>query len=165
MSRRKRREIKETELEITAFMNLMVILVPFLLVTAVFSRITVIDLFLPTASEAAESASVPFNLEVVVRANVIEVRESKSQFYKQFAKKKNGHEFVEFGKTVMALKTRYPQETDATLLAEPGIDYDTIIQVMDRLRMHTAVVNKKNVKQELFSNISIGDAPNKAVAS
>ncbi|NIO40724.1 MAG: biopolymer transporter ExbD, partial [Burkholderiales bacterium] len=35
------------ELDITAFMNLMVVLVPFLLITAVFSRMTVLDLTLP----------------------------------------------------------------------------------------------------------------------
>ena len=37
------------QLDITAFMNLMVILVPFLLITAVFSRIAVLDLSLPRA--------------------------------------------------------------------------------------------------------------------
>lgn len=164
MSRRKRREIKETELEITAFMNLMVILVPFLLVTAVFSRITVIDLFLPSASESPEAKLIPFNLEVVVRAEALEVREAKAQIYKKFAKGKNGYDYDGFGNTVMALKSQFPREIDATLLAEPGIDYDTIIQVMDRLRMRTAVVKKQNVKQELFPNISIGDAPNKAAS-
>ncbi|MBA1331805.1 biopolymer transporter ExbD, partial [Candidatus Endoriftia persephone str. Guaymas] len=38
MRRRSRRLHEEAELNITAFMNLMVILVPFLLITASFSR-------------------------------------------------------------------------------------------------------------------------------
>ena len=43
----KKRVEAAVELNITAFMNLMVILVPFLLITAVFSRITVLELNLP----------------------------------------------------------------------------------------------------------------------
>lgn len=44
----RRKRMQETvELNITAFMNLMVILVPFLLITAVFSRMTVLELNLP----------------------------------------------------------------------------------------------------------------------
>ena len=38
------------ELNITAFMNLMVILVPFLLITAVFSRLAILELNLPGSS-------------------------------------------------------------------------------------------------------------------
>ena len=41
---------ESTELNITAFMNLMVILVPFLLITAVFSRLAVLELNLPGSS-------------------------------------------------------------------------------------------------------------------
>ncbi|MEM7805474.1 MAG: biopolymer transporter ExbD, partial [Pseudomonadota bacterium] len=45
-----RRSLEATELNITAFMNLMVILVPFLLITAVFSRLAILELNLPGAS-------------------------------------------------------------------------------------------------------------------
>ena len=40
-------------MNITAFMNLMVILVPFLLITAVFTRLTILELNLPAGSSAA----------------------------------------------------------------------------------------------------------------
>ena len=39
-------------LEITAFLNLIVVLVPFLLSTAVFTRLSVLDMSLPTMSGA-----------------------------------------------------------------------------------------------------------------
>jgi len=41
------------ELEITTFLNLMVVLVPFLLITAVFSRITILQLKLPEGAGGA----------------------------------------------------------------------------------------------------------------
>ena len=50
MRRRLRHRRPEAELNITAFMNLMVILVPFLLITAVFSQVAILELNLPTSS-------------------------------------------------------------------------------------------------------------------
>src|SRR6478736_5095314 len=49
------RRLKKTpaHLEITAFINLIVVLVPFLLSTAVFTRLAVIDLALPAQSSDA----------------------------------------------------------------------------------------------------------------
>ena len=41
MRGRRERNLEAAELNITAFMNLMVILVPFLLITAVFSRVAI----------------------------------------------------------------------------------------------------------------------------
>lgn len=45
--RRRQRHAEVVELNITAFMNLMVILVPFLLITTVFSRMAILELNLP----------------------------------------------------------------------------------------------------------------------
>src|SRR5690606_32529188 len=68
------RRHEAAELNITAFMNLMVILVPFLLITAVFSRLAIIELNLPTSQAAADQVEEPrFQLEITVRSDVIEV--------------------------------------------------------------------------------------------
>jgi biopolymer transport protein ExbD len=70
----KKRHKDAVELNITAFMNLMVILVPFLLITAVFSRLAVLELNLPSAqSEASEPDEPEFQLEITVREARIEV--------------------------------------------------------------------------------------------
>ena len=61
------------ELNITTFMNLMVILVPFLLITAVFSRLAIVELDLPLAQSEASGEPPEFALEVIVRADSIEV--------------------------------------------------------------------------------------------
>src|SRR4051794_24122041 len=61
-------------LEVSAFINLIVVLVPFLLSTAVFSRIAVVDLTLPAKSSTWEGLTEKtLKLEVVVRHDVIEV--------------------------------------------------------------------------------------------
>ena len=69
-----RHNVETAELNITAFMNLMVILVPFLLITAVFSRLAILELNLPGSStEPADPQELTFQLEVIVRQNQIEV--------------------------------------------------------------------------------------------
>nr|NIL93576.1 biopolymer transporter ExbD [Woeseiaceae bacterium]NIP20238.1 biopolymer transporter ExbD [Woeseiaceae bacterium] len=69
-----RRNLETAELNITAFMNLMVILVPFLLITAVFSRLTVLELNLPgSSSEPVDPQDQTFQLEIIVREDRIEV--------------------------------------------------------------------------------------------
>jgi len=57
MSSRVRRLRKESlGLDITAFMNMIVVLVPFLLTTTVFSRLAVLELSLPAQSSGFEQA-------------------------------------------------------------------------------------------------------------
>ncbi len=69
-----RRNVDTAELNITAFMNLMVILVPFLLITAVFSRLAILELNLPGSSnEPVDPQEQTFQLEVTVRMGQIEV--------------------------------------------------------------------------------------------
>ena len=46
-NRVRRSHLETPELNITAFMNLMVVLVPFLLISAVFSQLTILELNLP----------------------------------------------------------------------------------------------------------------------
>ena len=70
----RRHNVETAELNITAFMNLMVILVPFLLITAVFSRLTILELNLPgSSSEPVEPQDQTFQLEVIVRQDKIEI--------------------------------------------------------------------------------------------
>ena len=49
--RRHRKPQEATELDITSFMNLMIILVPVLLVSMVFNQVTVLELNLPLDDE------------------------------------------------------------------------------------------------------------------
>ncbi len=75
--RRRRLRKDAAHLEITAFINLIVVLVPFLLSTAVFSRLAVMDLQLPSALAASQALEQlkpgDLQLEVVLRHDAIEV--------------------------------------------------------------------------------------------
>jgi hypothetical protein len=57
------------------------------------------------------------------------------------------------------VKVKYPEKTDATLLLEPEIPYDLLVQVMDAVRIVEQRQGTTLVQGELFPNVSIGDAP------
>ena len=55
------------EIDVTTFLNLMVILVPFLLITAVVSRITIVELNVPSGVGGTADTEPPFRIEVIVK--------------------------------------------------------------------------------------------------
>ena len=159
-SRRGGRHIETAELNITAFMNLMVILVPFLLITAVFSRLAILELNLPGSStEPAEPQELTFQLEVTVRESQIEVGDRNLGALGIYPNANDGYDYEALSKKLSEIKDSYPDKTDASILLESDIAYDTLVQVMDRVRVAEIVEEEGVVRRDLFPDISIGDAP------
>jgi len=151
-------------LEITAFINLIVVLVPFLLSTAVFSKLAVIDLSLPAQTSGAEQLKADnLQLEIVVRADALEVGDRIGGLIQRIGNSGGGHDLQTLSALMQQLKTRFPDKTEATLLAEPNTSYDSLVQVMDAVRASHTVQGAKVASVELFPNLSIGDAPVRAV--
>jgi len=156
----KRRTREAPELDITTFLNLMVVLVPFLLISAVFSRVTILELSVPTAAGGAALAQPDFSIEVIVRKAGLELANGSS-VVAAIPKKDDQYDLKKLSEMLSRLKVDYPQKDDATVLMEPQIEYDHLIQVMDTVR-GTEVREAESdeiLKTVLFPNISIGDAP------
>ena len=161
MRRRRSRQRHQTvaELNITAFLNLMVVLVPFLLMTAVFTHLTILELNLPNPDQAANSKDKPsFNLQVAIRDDALVLSDTKGGLIKRIPRQGQGHNYTLLTATLKQVKARFPDKTNATILAQQDTAYDTLVQVMDSVRMYTAFVDGELVQAELFPNISIGDA-------
>jgi biopolymer transport protein ExbD len=159
-SRRGHHNQQTAELNITAFMNLMVILVPFLLITAVFSRLAIIELNLPGSStEPVEEKELTFQLEVIVRESQIEVGDRNIGALGIYPNKADDYDYESLSRKLAELKESYPEKTDASILLESEIPYDTLVQVMDRVRVCESIEEDKVVRTDLFPDISIGDAP------
>lgn len=155
-----RRNIETAELNITAFMNLMVILVPFLLITAVFSRLAILELNLPGSStEPADPQDLTFQLEVIVRTDKIEVGDRNQGLLGVYPNGEDGYDFKALSEKLTEIKEGYPTKTDASILLESDIAYDTLVQVMDRVRIAERIEEDEIVRFDLFPDISIGDAP------
>jgi biopolymer transport protein ExbD len=163
--RRLRRE--PTGLDVTAFINLIVVLVPFLLSTAVFTRLSVLELSLPAqATGALEKLSADkLNLEIVIRAETIEVGDRIGGLIQSIPKSAGHHDIAMLATVARTIKERFPEKTDATVLPEPNVPYDVLVQVMDALRAGRQVQGAKVVEVALFPDISIGDAPIRQAAA
>ena len=149
------------ELNVTAFMNLMVVLVPFLLIIAVFSRITIHEMNLPApgGDQSQSEEQAPLQLEVIVRADGISVGDRRRGVLSRFPRRNGSQDLAALSDWLQKLKARFPDELGATILLEPKINYDELIQVMDTVRVYRAPGEAVGARAELFPLISLGDAP------
>jgi biopolymer transport protein ExbD len=157
--RRRKHRHEPADINITAFMNLMVILVPFLLITAVFSRITILELNLPAAGSSKELQQQQFELEIIVREHSVEIGDRNGGLIKRVAATEQGHNLNEISELLQQVKARFPEKLNATLLLEDDTPYETLVQIMDSVRVARVVQAGSVQLAELFPEIAIGDAP------
>jgi biopolymer transport protein ExbD len=156
----RRRTKGPPDLDMTTFLNLMVVLVPFLLITAVFSRITIVELSLPTTAGGAAPSEPSFRVEVIVRDEGLEISNG-SAVIATLPKVDDEYDLERLSGLVMSLKRGDPERDDAAVLLEPDIQYDHLIQVMDVVRSaeQPGAEGEQPVRVALFTDIAIGDAP------
>ena len=156
----RRRTNEPAELDVTTFLNLMVVLVPFLLITAVFSRITIVELSLPSSAGGPAPTDSSFRMEVIVRGDGLELSNGSSVIA-TIPKLDDEYDLETLSGLVMSLKRDHPNDDSASVLLEPDIEYDHLIQVMDAVRsVELPQVDGQEVTRvALFTDISIGDAP------
>ena len=147
------------QLDITPFLNLMVALVPFLLVTAVFSRVAILELNLPNVESEAMSDD-KLTIEIIIRDDRLEFSDGK-KILSSYEKTTAGYDLAGLSAALVATKEKYPQKTDATILLERQIQYDHLVNVMDIVRAKRPDDDKEGngARTALFPDISIGDAP------
>jgi len=156
----KRRVSTTYEIDVTTFLNLMVVLVPFLLITAVFSRLTIVELNLPSAAGGPTNNQDNFRVEVIVREAGMEISNG-SAMIASIPKKDEEYDLESLSELIVELKRAYPNQEEASVLMEPRIPYDYLIQVMDVVRSIEVPTDVENEFElyALFSDISVGDAP------
>jgi len=173
-----RRERKPAELLLVPMIDIFTVLVTFLLMTAVFSRIAIMQIDLP--SSAAPTPSEPkFRLEIIVRQEGFELSDGKQQIG-AIPKVAGAYDLSGLSAHVLEVKREHPTSEDASVLSEPKVPYDALVQVMDAVRSvdlpatdalvagqvvpaappgAAGVGAPQSVKVALFTNIALGDAP------
>jgi biopolymer transport protein ExbD len=146
-------------LDITAFMNLIVVLVPFLLTTAVFSRLAILELNLPAQSSGFSNLKGDLQLEVVIRRDALVVGDRMAGQIQRIENSAQGYDFVALSRLMQQLKARFPDKNEATILAEPDTSYNVLVQTMDAVRVAKTFEAGGVSRVELFPEVSVGDAP------
>jgi biopolymer transport protein ExbD len=163
MRRVRRKRQQEAELDITAFMNLMIVLVPVLLLGMVFSHIAVIDLKLPEASQEVMNNDANEQLELLVTTGGLRLYYPAGVLLKSFPKKQSQQDFDALSLYLRELKTlmlgKGMRKKDIMILSQHDTDYQTIVSAMDTVRSYRTVVATSVVDAELFPEIALGDAP------
>ncbi len=146
------------ELNLVPMIDIFTVLVTFLLMTAVFYRTVILELNLPNA-QVQDTPPPTLQLEILVRKANVQVADRGSGLLSEFPNGAGGYDLAALSAYLQRVKDRFPQKLDATILLEPDIPYDTLVQVMDTVRVVEQVQGERTVQAELFPEISIGDAP------
>ena len=151
---------KPAELMLVPMIDIFTVLVTFLLMTAVFSRIAIVELDLPS-SAGGPPAEPAFRLEVIVREAGFELTNGK-EVIAAVPKVDGAYDLKTLSELAYALKQDHPEQDDASVLLEPAISYDDLIQAMDAIRSVESPApapGAEPTRVALFTNIAVGDAP------
>lgn len=156
----------QAELEITSFMNLMIVLVPVLLLSMTFTQITVLDIKLPDLTGgSAVSPTAQSELEVRITNDGFNIYYPDNVLVKKIpvseSAKGKVYDYAQLSLVIQEIKRQLPEKRDVLLLSEPNVDYQNLIFTMDTLKSYKTVVAASLVEIELFPEISLGDAKRK----
>jgi biopolymer transport protein ExbD len=150
---------KPAELLLVPMIDIFTVLVTFLLMTAVFSRTVILQLNLPPPQTVFKEPPPGLQLEVMVRKDQLMVADRNSGPLHAVPNNAAGYDYDGLTEYLKFVKTKFPDKTEASILLEPDTAYDTLVQVMDHVRVFEAGQGINTVQAELFPDISIGDAP------
>ncbi|MFQ3206207.1 MAG: biopolymer transport protein ExbD [Glaciecola sp.] len=172
---------EDAELDITSFMNLMIVLVPVLLMMMVFSRITVVELILPGIEAlGADEPIEDQRLEILVSDDSLNIFFPQGYLVKTITKipavDEDGeplvsadaepamqHDFTGLQNTLKLVKQtlldKSVDKKDIILMLPDSTDYQTIISLIDATRSYKEVLVTSVVDAELFPEVSLAEAP------
>lgn len=146
------------DLNVVPMIDMMIILVFFLIFSAVFTRTSILELNFPTANAAIPDLPQGLQLEVVVRQSRIEVSDRNTGLLKSLPNLASGYDIAGLSEYLLLVKSKYQDKQDASILLEPEIAYDTLVKVMDAVRIYVPA-DRRMSQAELFPEASVGDAP------
>jgi biopolymer transport protein ExbD len=146
------------EINVVPMVDMMIILVFFLIFSAVFTKTNILELNLPGADAAVPDLPQGLNLEVIIRKGGIEIADRGTGLLRTVPLSGEAYDLKGLSDYLQLVKSKYPDKTDATILLEQDIQYETLVKVMDTVRVFQ-VPNSKWDMAELFPDVSVGDAP------
>ena len=154
-----RRMKKPAELLLVPMIDIFTVLVTFLLMTAVFSRTVILQMNLPAAQTEFKEPPPGLQIEILVRKDLLQVADRNTGPLATIPNVATGPDYDRLTEYLKLVKSKYPEKTDASILLEPDTAYDTVVQVMDHVRVFETKQGIETIQAELFPDISMGDAP------
>ena len=164
LRKRRNRQQEDTDVDMVPIMNMFLVLVPFLLMSASFMHIKAINTSVPVLGEASPNAA--DKAEKIIKATVIaEIKPGGSIQLTLNAEALGPEEIKKWSETIASseskeyqfaalqgylkrLKSTYPASDTMIIIPDSEVLYDTIIQTMDVARYTEDKIN-------LFPNVVI----------
>lgn len=151
------------EVDVTSFMNLMVVLVPVLLITLTFTQVSVLDLHLPDLTGGARvSDTSQSQLMVKIHRDGFKVYYPENTLIQEVplteTDQESQHDYRRLSLVMQSVKEQLSDTRNILLLAEADVDYQNLVSTMDTVRSYKTVLAASVVEVELFPEISLGDA-------
>lgn len=114
-------------------MNLFIVLIPMLLLSAVFVHVTTIDMSMPSDSaEQPKPDAADLNLAVYILSDAFVVEGNRLD--RRVVSRESESAWEELGAVLSTITSGHPDQRDMRIISEPHTRYEEIIHVMDVAR-------------------------------
>lgn len=178
--RKARKEYEEKGLDLVPIMNLVTILIPFLLMSAQFVTLAVIDTTLPAISSEAQPVDPEdkdedkLNLSILITSEGYTLTGADEVLPKDDEENgpnvpclENGcptaesYDYAALTKKLVTVKNRWPDEQNAILVPETKVPYEVVVLTMDASRNDPEDVDQDtNKARDLFPFVVIAAGVN-----
>lgn len=161
-------EEADTELNLVPIMNLFTALIPFLLLSAAFIQVKVINASVPViddgsdvADPAADERPVVVNVQItpagyeVSAAGDLLSEKELAAYKRAFRKNRGGYDKAGLAKHLSAIKSRHPKSDTVIIVPDKKIRYEEIISVMDTARERSGSRQADGKKNYLFPKVVV----------
>jgi biopolymer transport protein ExbD len=170
------REVVHGDVDLTPIMCLFIILVPLLLVSAVFERLSALQVHLPEAStleeteKAKEKPSGIVELRLLIQETSLalegtlshdpsgEEKEIYEDVRYDFPIDGDRYDLEKLQQSLRDLKQAYPRHEEIVFLVDDKVSYDVIVQAMDASRQEYFVENGEKKSRPLFPDVALSEA-------
>lgn len=169
------REVLAADVDLTPIMCLFIILVPLLLLSAVFERLAALQVHLPEAStieeteKPTEEPSGIIELRLLLKEDGLGLEGTLS--HDPSGKEKDIYEDIQYDfplqgdaydleglqQSLLALKQQYPRHEEIVFLVDDKVSYDVIVQAMDACRLEYYAEEGKKRSRPLFPDIALSE--------
>ena len=157
---------EDENVNLVPIMNLFVVLIPFLLMSAAFFHISVINASVPALqkektdlakSDVAVTMMVrmqPDSFTITASSDVLS-RPELDKLRAEIPRKGEGNGLQDFSDHLLACKQRYPKSDTLLLVPDASVQYQEVIYVMDSGRWVEMEQEGAKVRYDLFPNVVI----------
>jgi biopolymer transport protein ExbD len=157
---------EDENVNLVPIMNLFVVLIPFLLLSAAFFHISVINASVPALQKDRNDLAktdvavtmmvrmLPEAFKITASSDVL-ARSELDELRAEIPREGEGKGFQEFSNQLFACKQRYPKSDTMLLVPDASIEYQEVIRAMDAGRWMDTLEEGEKVRYELFPNVVI----------